>query len=189
MKPLVAVLIGGSSTRMGADKAQVTIEGRTLLERAADAAALVGEGVVVGGAPNPDPRHLPDLRTGRMGPLGGLEAALTHGAGRDVVLIGVDQPFVRPDTLHQLTRLAGDAVVPIEDGWEQVTCALYRASCLPAVSGALDRGEDLAIITILGHVEATRVEAEEWTGWGEDGRSWYSVDTPEALASGIERYG
>ena len=188
MKPLVAVLIGGSSTRMGADKAQVTIEGKTLLERAADAAASVGDVVVVGGAPNPYARHVPDLRTGRMGPLAGLEAALTHGAGHDIILIGVDQPFVRPDTLHQLTRLAGDAVVPIDNGWEQVTCALYRAPCLPAVAAALDRGEDLAIITILDHVETTRVEPGEWRGWGEDGRSWYSVDTPEALASGIERY-
>jgi len=189
MKPLVAVLIGGSSSRMGADKAQVAIGDQTMLERVTDAAAPVGDIVLVGGPPTADPRHIPDLRSGRLGPLAGLEAALADSDGRDVILVGVDQPFVRTDTLRRLIATDGDAVVPIDDGWEQVTCAVYREQCLPAVRAALDRAEDLAIITVLDHVAATRVEPEVWTGWGEDGRSWYSVDTPDALAIGVERYG
>ena len=189
MKPLVAVLTGGSSSRMGADKAQVTVGGRTMLDRVAGVADSVGDVVLVGGSPGADPRHIPDLRGGRLGPLAGLEAALAHAAGRDVLLVGVDQPFVRAATLGHLIEIAGDAVVPIDDGWEQVTCAIYRQRCLPAVQAALDAAEDLAIITILEHVETTSVQRDEWSGWGEDGRSWYSVDTPDALAIGIERYG
>jgi molybdopterin-guanine dinucleotide biosynthesis protein A len=189
MKPLVAVLTGGSSTRMGVDKAQVTVGGQTMLDRVAGVAGTVGEVVLVGGTLTTDPRHVPDLRRGRLGPLAGLEAALAHGAGRDVILIGVDQPFVRAATLEHLIEVDGDAVVPIDGGWEQVTCALYRQRCLPAVQAALDAAEDLAIITVLEHVETTAVERDQWSGWGEDGRSWYSVDTPDALAIGIERYG
>lgn len=189
MKPLVAVLTGGSSSRMGTDKAAVAIGDQTMLERVAEVAGSIGDAILVGGPPSRDPRHLPDLRSGRMGPLAGLEAALAHGAGRDVILVGVDQPFVRAETLRQLGSLTGDAVVPIDDGWEQVTCALFREPCLPAVQAALDDAQDLAIITVLDRVTTTRVERDEWNGWGEDGRSWYSVDTPEALASGIERYG
>ena len=29
----------------------------------------------------------------------------------------------------------------------------------------------------------------QWREWGEDGRSWFSVDTPQALAEGLLRYG
>ena len=57
------------------------------------------------------------------------------------------------------------------------------------MQAALDAAEDLAIITVLEHVATTAVERDQWSGWGEDGRSWYRVDTPDALAIGIERYG
>ena len=33
------------------------------------------------------------------------------------------------------------------------------------------------------------VTTAEWTAWGEDGRSWFSVDTREALAAGLDAYG
>lgn len=173
---------------MGTDKAQVTIEGETLLARVAGVASAVGGVVVVGGPPTQGLERIPDLRSGRLGPLAGLEAALVHGGGRDVILVGVDQPFVRAETLRRLSEIAGDAVVPIDDGWEQVTCAVYRDPCLPAIKEALDAAEDLAIITVLGRVGTTRVGPPEWGAWGEDGRSWYSVDTPEALTAGVARY-
>jgi molybdopterin-guanine dinucleotide biosynthesis protein A len=173
---------------MGTDKSQVTIEGETLLERVAGVAGSVGDVVLVGGPPAEGLERIPDRRSGRLGPLAGLEAALVHGAGRDVILVGVDQPFVRADTLRRLSEIAGDAVVPIDNRWEQVTCAVYRDRCLPAIQEALDTAEDLAIITVLARVATTRVGRPEWSAWGEDGRSWFSVDTPEALAAGVARY-
>ena len=53
---------------------------------------------------------------------------------------------------------------------------------------ALDAEADLSILTILDRVDTTTVEPEEWRSWGEDGRSWFSVDTPEALQLGLSRY-
>jgi len=188
MKPLVAVLAGGASSRMGTDKAQVTIGGETMLARVVRIGRFVGDVVVVGRRSESN-EGIPDLRVGRLGPLAGLEAALVHAAGRDVALVGVDQPFVRADTLIHLTELSGDIVIPVDDGWEQATCAVYREPSLPAIQSALDSAEDLAILSILERVETKRVQRDEWGVWGEDGRSWYSADTPEALASGLQRYG
>ena len=88
----------------------------------------------------------------------------------------------------RLTELAGDVVTPIENGWEQVTCAVYREPFLPMVREVLDAETDLSILAILDRVDTTRVEPEEWRSWGEDGRSWFSVDTPEALQVGLSRY-
>jgi hypothetical protein len=28
-----------------------------------------------------------------------------------------------------------------------------------------------------------------WHEWGEDGRSWFSADTPDSLADGLDRFG
>ena len=189
MRPLVAVLAGGASSRMGTNKASVTIGEETLLARVIGVGRSIGDVVVVGGAPSDEWQRLADLRSGRLGPLAGLESALVHAAGRDVVLLGVDQPFVRAETLLRLGEISGDAVVPVDEGWEQVTCAVYREGFLPVVRAALDAGHDLAIHHLLGRVDTTRVERTEWAAWGEDGRSWYSVDSPEALATGIKRYG
>ncbi len=174
---------------MGENKALVRIGGETLLDRVAGIGGRVGDVVVVGADAAIDPACIPDLRPGRLGPLAGLEAALHHADGRAVVLVGVDQPFLRAETLDHLVRLEGDVVVPVATGWAQVTCAVYRAPFLPVVQAALDTGRELAIHHLLDRADTTRVDESTWSAWGEDGRSWYSVDTPEDLAAGIERFG
>lgn len=173
---------------MGKDKATVDVGGQTMLERVVAAGQAIGEVAVIGREPTDDPDGVPDLREGRLGPLAGLETALVDAAGREVVLLAVDQPFLRAETVWRLLETTGDAVIPIDGGWEQITCGVYREPCLPHVTAALDEGE-LAINAILDRFATTRVPAEEWQAWGEDGRSWFSVDTPEALAEGMRRFG
>lgn len=189
VEPLIAVLAGGASTRMGTDKALVSVAGTPMLEIVAGAAEAVGEVVVVGADRSAGWAAIDDAREGRRGPVAGLEAALTYAAGRDVALVAVDQPFLRPATLRSLFGVAGDAVVPVDDGWEQVTCAVYREPCLDAARRVLDGEADHSLRRLVGAVAATRVEAEVWRSWGEDGRSWYSVDTGEALEAGLRRWG
>jgi molybdopterin-guanine dinucleotide biosynthesis protein A len=75
------VLVGGKSTRMGTDKAALTLEGRTLLEHAvAIVRQVTGDVAILG------PRQLyggygvpviEDIYPG-CGPLGGIHAALSH---------------------------------------------------------------------------------------------------------------
>jgi hypothetical protein len=33
------------------------------------------------------------------------------------------------------------------------------------------------------------VVEDVWRSWGEDGRSWFSADTPEAIDEGLRRFG
>jgi molybdopterin-guanine dinucleotide biosynthesis protein A len=189
MEPVIAVLAGGASARMGTDKAHVTVDGTAMLDIVAGAAASVGEVVVVGADPPIRWTFIEDARSGRQGPLAGLETALVYAAGRDVVLVAVDQPFVRPDTLRRLLDVAGDAVVPVDGGWDQVTCAVYREPCLSAARHALETESGRSLQGLIGVVETTRVDPAAWQTWGEDGRSWYSVDTPAALDEGLRRWG
>ncbi len=188
-QPIVAVLAGGDSTRMGFDKAMARIGTSTMLETVIEAVAPVGDVVVVGRttAPGGTPA-IADQRQNARGPLTGLETAMRFEPGRTVVLVAVDHPFVRHRTLNELLTLEGDAIVPFDDAWQQVTCAVYRPAFLAAATDLLDAG-GRSIITALDRVNTRLVKEPEWSGWDEDGRSWFSVDSRERLEDGLQRYG
>ncbi len=160
-----------------------------MLETVVRVAAAVGDVVVVGRTEAPgDVTAIPDRRTGVRGPLAGLDTVLHTAPDRSVVLVAVDHPFVRPETLHALLALEGDAVVPLDAGWQQVTCAVYRPGFLPSATAVLDSG-DRSIITALEQADTRLVEEPEWRSWGEDGRSWFSIDSLDRLDEGLRRFG
>lgn len=173
---------------MGFDKATLVFEGETLLARVVSACSRIGETVVIGRAEAEGTAATRDLRPGPLGPLAGLETAFSIAAGRDVVLVAVDQPFLREETLAKLLSFEGDAVVPMDSETMQVTCAVYRDACRSPVTRLLDEGRR-APASVLDEVAVRTVEPNEWASWGEDGRSWFSVDTVEDLAEGRRRFG
>lgn len=175
--PLGVILAGGAARRMGRDKALVEIGGTAMLDRVAAALADLGtDHVVVGRS------EIPDDRPAHRGPLAGIATGLRVAAGRDVIVVAVDQPLVRPETLGRLVGLAEPdrAVVPIDGGARQVTCAVY-----PAAWAAEALAEDQAsgsVQSLLDRLRFRPVMAPEWRRWGETGSSWLSVDTPEDAA-------
>jgi len=185
---LGVILAGGVSRRMGTDKALVDVAGRPMVEWVAAALGRVdGPTIVVGREKLGGLRCLPDTQASVRGPLAGLATALGAACGQAVLLVAVDQPFLRSGTLQRLVDLASsEAVVPI-DGARQVTCAVYPASWAAETSDEIDSGG--SIQSLLDRLPHRRVEEPEWREWGEDGRSWFSVDTPEALTEGLTRYG
>ncbi len=188
--PVGAILAGGRSSRMGTDKALVPVGGIPMIEWVAAALRSVVRDVVIVGRTEPVAgiRAVPDLRPGRRGPLAGLVAALDCSGGRPVLLVAVDQPLVRPATLRGLVDLLeSDPVVPLDGGVRQTTCALYPARLADAVDQEDRMGG--SIQSLLDRVPHRLVPPEEWAGWGEDGRSWDSVDTPEDVGSFAARYG
>ena len=188
-RPIVAVLAGGDSTRMGSDKAVIPFASSTMLESVLNSVSAIGDPIVIGRTKAPHGvLAIPDRRTDSRGPLTGLETVLRHEPDRTVVLVAVDHPFVQPRTLREMLALDGDAVIPLDTGWQQVTCAIYRPAFLKAASETLDNGRR-SIITALDLVTVNLVQDETWRSWGEDGRSWFSVDTPESLDEGLQRFG
>jgi molybdopterin-guanine dinucleotide biosynthesis protein A len=160
-----AVLCGGRSSRMGADKAFVEVAGVAMAERVAGALEAAGCAPVafVGG----DEAGLrrfgrsfhPDRWPGE-GPLGGVLTALVD-IGGDVVVAACDLPFLDPPTIRRLISAAGPAVdvaaaatdrlqpavawwgasarLPIEDAWRDGVRALHVAVArLRAVQVAVD---------------------------------------------------
>lgn len=173
---------------MGADKAVVPLAGRPLAAWVADVLRGVCDDVVVAGRPE-GLAGLPgvaDQGERFAGPLAGLVAALGTARPGLVAIVGVDQPWVRAETLRRLAGRVGEIpIVPVDDGVRQATCAVYPTSVLEVAADELAGGGSLQ--SLLDRCAFDPVT--DWRSWGEDGRSWYSVDTLEDLETGLIRFG
>lgn len=93
------VLAGGLSSRMGQDKAMLSIDGRTLLDRTLDALRGAGaervaiSGTRVGGIPD---------RWPQAGPVGGMASAAQSLPDGDWLVVPVDMPHLGNDVLAPL---------------------------------------------------------------------------------------
>ena len=146
----VAIFAGGQSSRMGEDKAQLEINGESLLQRAAKMALDVSSRVYVIGRAMPECWSLPEVRflldeTPEQGPLGGLQTVLKHEA--EVLVLACDMPKLTTDALRWLIEEAGGAaslfqtkksglIVQNGEQWEPLF-SIYTARCLPLIEESL----------------------------------------------------
>lgn len=137
------VLAGGQSTRMGRDKALLELDGRPLVEHAlAKVRALGLSPRIIGSRPDLA-RFAPVIPDNypRMGPLGGIEAAITAGDAEQNLFLAVDLPWLPVDFLRWMMHRAGCtdalATVPRFQGRPQPLCAIYSRAMLPCVRAAL----------------------------------------------------
>lgn len=110
--PLIGILAGGRSTRMGTDKALLEVEGESILERTVRTALTTGCPVAVSGRVSPDTwlysevLFIPDMNP-YEGPLHGI-ARLLERFNRPMVAIGCDMPLLTGEALNWLITLAGE---------------------------------------------------------------------------------
>lgn len=131
-----ALIAGGKSTRMGRDKAALTIGGRPLWKSqlAVLSATHPAELFVAGkcaAISDPEVEIIPDIRTD-CGPLGGLAAALLRARSKWLLVLAVDMPTMTADFLTNLVRDSintGIGHVPkLGDSWEPLAAVYPSAS-------------------------------------------------------------
>lgn len=141
------VLAGGKSSRMGHDKALLELAGRSLVLLAVEKLKRVCADVfILGNRPELE-TYAPlvrDLHEG-CGPLGGMEAALSHSESKWNLLMAVDMPFFPAGFLDAWVRKVirqEDARVALftVDGSPQPALCLLHKDILPVVSGAVVQG-------------------------------------------------
>jgi molybdopterin-guanine dinucleotide biosynthesis protein A len=175
----VIVLTGGGGTRLGGvDKAGLVLGGRSLLDRALDLAAAVGEHVVVVGPRAQTARPVQWTREDPPG--GGPAAALLAGARvldtAWVLALAVDMPLVTPVVVTSLCEAAGpegnDGSLLVDAGGRrQPLCGVYRRQAL--LAAAPDDPHGLPVHRLVAELRLAEVAARD----GESG----DVDTPEQL--------
>ncbi|WP_284053201.1 molybdenum cofactor guanylyltransferase [Stakelama marina] len=98
-----AVLAGGSARRFGSDKALALVNGKPLIEHAADALRRHADSVIIVGREYPGAECVPDLPRPGQGPLGGICGALMHASAtgaQSVMTVPCDVPFP-PESLFE----------------------------------------------------------------------------------------
>jgi molybdopterin-guanine dinucleotide biosynthesis protein A len=174
---VVAVLAGGLSRRMGSAKALVPFAGEPLIARPLAAAAAAGLEAVVVAKPASE---LPPLEVPVWfepaephHPLAGLVRALE--AGRPVVAVACDMPFVTPELLAHLAALDGPSA-PRGEPFP----ARYEPSALPALREALARRAPLReALAALAPAEV------DLAPFGDPRQLTLSINTPEQLAASL----
>lgn len=167
---------------MGFDKATALLAGMRMIDHVVTAVTVAGLRPVVAGphlqgVEAPFVADPPDA----AGPAAGLVAAMRFAPGSDVFLVGADQPYLRAETVRRLISTPGRVVAP-SDRRRQTLCAVYRGEAHSAVEALLRTRSNPSLQTLFDAPDAVEVAPASWRPWGEDGRSWLSIDTPEALA-------
>ncbi|MDA8217023.1 MAG: molybdenum cofactor guanylyltransferase [Dehalococcoidales bacterium] len=177
-----AVLAGGKSTRMGADKAGLRVGDETLLGRVvARLAGVVEEVFVVGRVPTELPssvRAVSDLRPG-AGSLGGIFTALSFAQGSRCLVVACDMPFLNRRLLAYLLDLSPgyDVVIPRDDGNVEPLHAVYAKTCLEPIRVVLEEGGH-RIVDFFPRVRVRYVEKQEIAVFDPELRSFFNVNTP-----------
>jgi molybdopterin-guanine dinucleotide biosynthesis protein A len=203
--PSAAILAGGRATRFGGlDKGAVIVQGRSILDRQLTALAQVTDDILYVGAKPPAEyrdllREVPDLRPG-LGPLGGLDTALSAARDDTVLVIAGDMPFLTAEFLEYVARMAGaagsmgnpgnpgspgspgsiDAAVPRTARGRHPLAAAYRRACKARVRARLAAGT-LAMRGLLEELQVLEIGPDAIAQFGDPERLLANVNTQADL--------
>jgi molybdenum cofactor guanylyltransferase len=182
------ILAGGKSTRMGADKAFVTLDGRTLLARALDSARSVTPDVRIVGNAAKFATFAPVVEDifPNCGPLGGIHAALRSSPTELNLILAVDVPFVSAALLQYLiarARRSASATVTVahSGGNWQPLCAIYRRNFADAAEQSLRAGH-YKIDKLFAAPSTQKIAEEELRAAGFPPNLFRNLNTREELA-------
>jgi len=181
------ILCGGQSTRMGVDKATITLGGTTLLARAVAHLDEVCDPVLIA------PGDTSMIFAGRQsvadavrdaGPLGGIVAALRASPHPLLAVVAVDLPWIDPRLIRMLAALVGDCDVAVCEtaGGVEPLHAVYSKTILGAAEAAL-AGPDRSLRGLIARAKARRVTESEWRAAGISEMFARNLNTPEDLAA------
>lgn len=180
------VLAGGKSTRMGQDKATLTLNGRTLLEHALAALHQVCRDVSILGRYELYGTLAPvyeDIYPG-CGPLGGIHTALSNAQTPYSLIIAVDTPFLMPEFLSYLAEraIASDAVVitPEINDYTQPLCTVYSLDFLPIAEKAIKSG-NFKIVPLFPRNQTLVIKEAELRRFAFGAEMFENLNTPEDM--------
>jgi molybdopterin-guanine dinucleotide biosynthesis protein A len=178
------VLAGGSSLRLGQEKALIDAGGETLIERVVRHLALVVERIVL--VTNDPQRYVflglpivgdiyPDVGT-----LGGLHAGLAAIETAYGLVVGCDMPFLNPALLRYMISLrAGcDVVMPRIDRYREPLHAVYARTLARQFACEIEAGQRRVMLA-LGDAHICYIDREEIVRYDPHLTSFFNVNEPQ----------
>jgi molybdopterin-guanine dinucleotide biosynthesis protein A len=139
------ILAGGKSSRMGTDKALLSVQGQPLLQRMKNIIQPFCDLVFISGN-NPeyskfgDPL-IQDVFSG-CGPISGVYSSLNFSTTEWNLFVSVDAPFINEELIRLLIENAVgcDCVIPRHESGVEPLIAMYNRSCMPTIEKIIKTG-------------------------------------------------
>jgi molybdopterin-guanine dinucleotide biosynthesis protein A len=188
-RPAALLLTGGTSRRMGRDKATLVVGGVALAERTAALLGRVAAPILEVG-----PGYTGLVRVQESPPGGGPLCALAAGwsglkelewpESAGVLVVATDLPRLTAGLLALLASYPGPgAVVPLDrEGHSQPLCARYPTAALGLAAELVGAGQR-SLRALLAGVEPAWLTPSVWQPAAGDPDALRDVDTPADLAA------
>ncbi|MEE8370008.1 MAG: molybdenum cofactor guanylyltransferase [Dehalococcoidia bacterium] len=184
MMPLDGVVLaGGSSRRLGQDKALLQFGDAPLLKIVVDRTTQVCDHVVVA---VDRPERYQELRLSAklvadaapgLGPISGLQTGLQACDAEHILVVACDLPFLNVELLRFMADLprSYQALVPWSaDRWQPL-CAIYARSCLKVVDAIVSEGGG-SMHQLLERLDVQRLDEKEMRRLDRDGLSFVNLN-------------
>lgn len=188
------ILAGGRSSRMGSEKALMTLGGETMLARVSQRLARQVMAVAVNADRDfpeaSDLRLVPDTVAGKAGPLAGVLSALRDTAARypratHVATVPVDSPFFPPDFIRGLSQAIGtknEIAIATSGGRDHPVFALWPVAVAGDLDDWLRRDEKRRVGDFLSRHDARRVDFPMVNTPSGALDPFFNINTPDDLA-------
>jgi molybdopterin-guanine dinucleotide biosynthesis protein A len=179
---------------MGRPKATLPFGNETLLERVVRLVAPQVDDIVLAAGPGqqvPAGWHVVRDAAGGLGPLPALIGALSQIRHASAFVVACDTPLLQPAIIATLFELSEgwDACVPVVDGVEMTTCAVYRAGAVLAAERAQGAGPSSSLRGLLARLEVRTVDGDVLRRLDPDLLSFTPCNSPDEYRRALELAG
>jgi molybdopterin-guanine dinucleotide biosynthesis protein A len=179
------ILAGGTSSRMGKNKALIEINGKSLIKLVSEKLKQVFNQVIIIANDSRSYEHLgleifPDVYE-QCGPLGGIHAAFDHSGSSSLFVSACDTPFISPDLIRYILSFPSPKFVkiPIADGYEHPLCGIYHREIFPELVRRLEQ-RDLKLMDFLNNVLCERIPIHSSLPFYQPD-SFFNINTEEDI--------
>ncbi len=169
---------------MGRSKATLPFGSETLLERVLRLVAPQVDDIVLAAGPGQQvPAGWDVVRDSGegLGPVPALIGALSHVRHTAAFVVACDTPLLQPAIITTLFELSAgwDACVPVVDGVEMTTCAVYRPEAVLAASRTGGTSRPTSLRGVLAQLRVRAVDADAIRLPDPDLLSFTPCNTPD----------
>lgn len=189
------VLAGGKGQRLGHDKIQECIGGKSLINRVVDTLSSFRCQIIIvsareqslsGVSSYPETKRVTDIYPDK-GPLGGVYTGLFVSEHLRNVVVAADMPFLDLSLLNYMVeKSAGfDVVIPRIGRMIEPLHAVYSKECLQPMKHQLENGE-LSIHSLFTQLRVNYIEANEIDRFDPEHLSFFNINTAAELKKARE---
>jgi molybdopterin-guanine dinucleotide biosynthesis protein A len=211
MYPLNAIILaGGQGLRFGSDKAEMVIEGKSVLEALIDKLSEVCQGIiVVSNARNtishvhgdnyPNVKVVGDVICG-IGPLGGIHAGLSASDTQHNLVLACDMPFINIGFIRYMIsqiRQEDMAHIPVIHNRAEPLCGIYAKGCIREIKWLADtntvtfqgkKAREFCILRLLDRVGVRYIEEETIRQFDPQGHMFFNINTLQDMKQARKMY-